>query len=73
MFDLDAHLPRINNGMVYLGACLIAGIRPASRLTAWLQKTLAEQGSKCWITLGLGEELAKYSSSWARVEPLMIE
>jgi hypothetical protein len=29
MFDPDAHLPRINRGMVYLGACLIAGIRPA--------------------------------------------
>jgi hypothetical protein len=29
MFDPDAHLPRINKGMVYLGACLIAGIRLA--------------------------------------------
>jgi hypothetical protein len=29
MFDLDAHLPRINRGMIYLGACLIAGIRLA--------------------------------------------
>ena len=28
-FDPDAHLPRINRGMVYLGACLIAGIRLA--------------------------------------------
>jgi hypothetical protein len=27
MFDPDAHMPRINRGMVYLGACLIAGIR----------------------------------------------
>jgi hypothetical protein len=27
MFDPDAHLPRINRGMIYLGACLIAGIR----------------------------------------------
>ena len=26
MFDPDAHMPRINRGMVYLGACLIAGI-----------------------------------------------
>jgi hypothetical protein len=25
----DAHMPRINRGMVYLGACLIAGIRLA--------------------------------------------
>jgi uncharacterized protein YbbC (DUF1343 family) len=25
MFDPDAHMPRINRGMVYLGACLIAG------------------------------------------------
>jgi hypothetical protein len=30
MFDPDAHMPRINRGMVYLGACLIAGIRLAT-------------------------------------------
>ncbi len=29
MFDPDAHMPRINRGMVYLGACMIAGIRLA--------------------------------------------
>ena len=29
LFDPDAHLPRINRGMIYLGACLIAGIRLA--------------------------------------------
>jgi hypothetical protein len=29
MFDPDAGIPRINKGMVYLGACLIAGIRLA--------------------------------------------
>lgn len=29
MFDPNAHMPRINKGMVYLGACLIAGIRLA--------------------------------------------
>ena len=29
MFDPDAHLPRINRAMIYLGACLIAGIRLA--------------------------------------------
>jgi hypothetical protein len=29
MFDPDAHLPRINKGMVDLGARLIAGIRLA--------------------------------------------
>lgn len=29
MFDPDAHLPRINRGMIYLGACMIAGIRLA--------------------------------------------
>lgn len=29
MFDPDAHLPRINRGMIYLGACPIAGIRLA--------------------------------------------
>lgn len=29
MFDPDAHLPRINRGMIYLVPCLIAGIRLA--------------------------------------------
>ena len=29
MFDPDSHMPRMNRGMVYLGACLIAGIRLA--------------------------------------------
>jgi hypothetical protein len=29
MFDPHANMPRINRGMVYLGACLIAGIRLA--------------------------------------------
>jgi len=29
MFDPYAHIPRINKGMIYLGACLIAGIRLA--------------------------------------------
>jgi hypothetical protein len=29
MFDPDANMPRLNKGMVYLGACLIAGIRLA--------------------------------------------
>ena len=29
MFDPDAHIPRLNRGMLYLGACLIAGIRLA--------------------------------------------
>lgn len=29
MFDPDAHMPRINRGLVYLGVCLIAGIRLA--------------------------------------------
>jgi hypothetical protein len=29
MFDPDAHMPRLNRGMVYLGACVIAGIRLA--------------------------------------------
>ncbi|MGA2051463.1 MAG: hypothetical protein ABSG96_27675 [Terracidiphilus sp.] len=29
MFDSDAHMPKINRAMVYLGACLIAGIRLA--------------------------------------------
>jgi len=27
-FDPDAQMPRINRGMVYLGACLIAGTYP---------------------------------------------
>lgn len=29
MFDPDAHLPRLNKSMVYLGACVIAGLRLA--------------------------------------------
>ena len=29
MFDPDAHMARINRGMIYLGAWLIAGIRLA--------------------------------------------
>ena len=29
MFNPDAGMPRINRGMVYIGACLIAGIRLA--------------------------------------------
>ena len=29
MFDPDAGMPRLNRGLVYLGACLIAGIRLA--------------------------------------------
>lgn len=29
MFDPDAHIPRLNKSMIYLGACLIAGIRLA--------------------------------------------
>jgi hypothetical protein len=33
MFDPYAHIPRINKGMIYLGACLIAGIRLARETT----------------------------------------
>ena len=29
MFAPDAHMPRLSEGMVYLGTCLIAGIRLA--------------------------------------------
>jgi hypothetical protein len=29
MFDPNANMPRVNRNMVYLGACLIAGIRLA--------------------------------------------
>jgi MinD-like ATPase involved in chromosome partitioning or flagellar assembly len=29
MFNPNEHLPRVNRNMVYLGACLIAGIRLA--------------------------------------------
>ena len=29
MFDPNANMPRFNRGMVYLGACLLAGIRLA--------------------------------------------
>jgi hypothetical protein len=33
MFDPDAHMPRINRGIVYLGACLISGIRTRTKKT----------------------------------------
>jgi hypothetical protein len=29
VFDPDAHLPRLNRTLVYLGACVIAGLRLA--------------------------------------------
>lgn len=29
MFDPDANMPRVNRGMIYLGACIIAGLRLA--------------------------------------------
>ncbi len=29
MFDPDAHIPRPNRALIYLGACMIAGIRLA--------------------------------------------
>ncbi len=29
MFDPDAHIPRFNRAFIYVGACLIAGIRLA--------------------------------------------
>jgi hypothetical protein len=29
MFDPDAEMPRINRSLVYLGACIIAGLRLA--------------------------------------------
>jgi hypothetical protein len=29
MFDPDAHMPRLNRSLVYLGACIIAGLRLA--------------------------------------------
>jgi hypothetical protein len=29
MFDPDAHLPPVNRSLIYLGACMIAGIRLA--------------------------------------------
>ena len=38
VFDPYRDMPRINRGMVYLGACLIAGIRLARE----------KQVSKCW-------------------------
>jgi hypothetical protein len=31
MFDPDAGMPRLNRSLVYLGACLIAGIRLARK------------------------------------------
>jgi hypothetical protein len=41
MFNPDAHLPRINRGMIYLGACLIAGIRLARerQVNIWVAPT----------------------------------
>lgn len=37
----DAHVPRINRSMVYLGACLIAGIRLARKrqVNVWVVLT----------------------------------
>jgi hypothetical protein len=32
MREPDAYLPRINKEMIYLGACLIAGISPAREI-----------------------------------------
>jgi hypothetical protein len=29
MFDPDAHLPKLNRSLIYLGACVIAGLRLA--------------------------------------------
>jgi len=29
MFDPDAHMPRPNRALIYMGACMIAGIRLA--------------------------------------------
>jgi len=29
MFDPDSHMPRVNRTLVYLGACIIAGLRLA--------------------------------------------
>jgi hypothetical protein len=29
MFDPDAHIPRPNRSLIYMGACMIAGIRLA--------------------------------------------
>jgi hypothetical protein len=29
MFDPDANMPKLNRSMVYLGACIIAGLRLA--------------------------------------------
>jgi hypothetical protein len=45
MVDPDAGMPRINRGMVYLGACLIAGIRLARERQVWLGLT-DEQSSR---------------------------
>jgi hypothetical protein len=37
MLDPNAHMPRINKGMIYSGACLIAGIRLARNKQVNLQ------------------------------------
>ena len=46
MFDPDAHLPRINRGMVYLGACLIAGIRLARERQSNVRMVADQQGHR---------------------------
>jgi hypothetical protein len=44
MFDPDAHMPRINQGMVYIGECLIAGIRLARGAASEPQDGADRQG-----------------------------
>lgn len=53
MFDPDAHMPRINRGMVYLGACLIAGIRLARERQVNVRvvpTSRAVEESAIWLT-----------------------
>jgi len=52
MFDPDAHLPRLNKGMIYIGACMIAGMRshefsPALQATTlrWCKLTAVPRDS----------------------------
>ena len=39
MFDPDAEMPRLNRSLVYLGACIIAGLRLAREKQVPAQRT----------------------------------
>jgi hypothetical protein len=67
MFDPDAHMPRINRGMVYLGACLIAGIRLARerQVNVWVVtsgKAIEESVDSAYEVFDRGVRLAIIAS-----------